>query len=172
MLPKAGSVRRAFARACCSSRAIAFLAFAVLALTLWTSCTTSVFAVGLFEAFFLILNNALRFGAVALLGSVINLVGLLGGLNAIGTRWSWGKGWNRVSWYNKMCQNWGGLGELQLMNGIDYWGGQRGAGCLGSHMELAWQERDANKRCFSVFVCMLVGFCELVAPFKRFTVLA
>ena len=31
-----------------------------------------------FEAFFLILNNALRFGAVALLGSVINLVGFLG----------------------------------------------------------------------------------------------
>ena len=49
MLPKAGSVRRAFARACCLSRAIAVLAFAVLAPTLWTSCTTSVFAVIYFQ---------------------------------------------------------------------------------------------------------------------------
>ena len=49
MLPKVGTVRRAARAFCFSSRAIVFLAFAVLAPTLWTSCTTSVFAVIYFQ---------------------------------------------------------------------------------------------------------------------------
>ena len=43
-------------RACCLSRAIAVLAFAVLAPTLWTSCTTSVFALLISSFLFLVVR--------------------------------------------------------------------------------------------------------------------